>query len=505
MEFSIKTAGAEKQQHNCVIVGIYESQQMSNAARAIDDASSGYISNILKRGDLDGKSESTLMLHHVPNVNAERVLLVGLGKADEFSEKQYCKAVRAAVKAVNASGANDALTFLADLPLKDKNTRWKISHLVEATLDATYRFNAIKRKKEADAENDTKKGIKKLDIHLAEPSDVKEAEAGMQTGKAIAAGVSLTKDLGNLPPNVCTPTYLAEQALALGKTYGLKIEILEREAIEKLGMGSFLGVTQGSEEPPKLIVLQHLKGKKEHKPVVLVGKGITFDTGGISLKPGAEMDEMKYDMCGAASVLGTFKTIAEMDLPLNVIGIIPTCENMPDGRATRPGDVLTSMSGLTIEVLNTDAEGRLVLCDALTYAERFEPSAVVDIATLTGACVIALGHHASGLFSNNESLASELLQAGETALDRAWHMPMWDDYQPLLDSNFADIANIGGRAGGSITAACFLSRFTKKYDWAHLDIAGTAWKSGKEKGGTGRPVPLLTEFLIGRANQADKQ
>jgi len=290
--------------------------------------------------------------------------------------------------------------------------------------------------------------------------------------------------------------------LELGKAYGLKVEVLERAAIEKLGMGSFLGVTKGSEEPPKLIVMQHLKGRQDQKPVVLVGKGITFDTGGISLKPGAEMDEMKYDMCGAASVLGTFKTIAEMDLPLNVVGIIPTCENMPDGRATRPGDVLTSMSGLTIEVLNTDAEGRLILCDALTYAERFEPSAVVDIATLTGACVIALGHHATGLFSNNDDLAKELLQAGESALDRAWHMPLWDDYQPQLDSNFADMGNIGGRAAGSITAACFLSRFAKKYDWAHLDIAGTAWKSGKEKGGTGRPVPLLTEFLVSRSGQA---
>jgi leucyl aminopeptidase len=263
-----------------------------------------------------------------------------------------------------------------------------------------------------------------------------------------------------------------------------------------------LGVAQGSAQPPKLIVLQHSKGKKGQKPVVLVGKGITFDTGGISLKPGAEMDEMKYDMCGAASVLGTFKAIAEMDLPLNVVGIIPTCENMPDANATRPGDVLTSMSGLTIEVLNTDAEGRLILCDALTYAERFEPSAVVDIATLTGACVIALGHHASGLFSNQDHLAKELLKAGEETLDRAWHMPLWDDYQSQLDSNFADMANIGGRPAGSITAACFLSRFTKKYDWAHLDIAGTASRSGKEKGATGRPVPLLTQFLKNRAAKA---
>lgn len=504
MEFSIKTGSTEKQHHNCVIVGVYESHQLSDSAKAIDDLSSGYLSNIIKRGDLDGKAEKTLMLHGVPGVHSDRVLLVGLGKQSEFSEKQYAKAVRASVKAVAASGASEAVTYLAELPVKALSLRRKVSLLAEVALDATYRFNAIKRKKEAAEDDDAKKSVKRLTIHVTDTAHVQDAEAGLAEGKALAAGVSLTKDLGNLPPNVCTPTYLAEQALQLGKTYGLKVEVLEHADIEALGMGSFLGVTKGSEEPPKLIVMQHLKGKKDQKPVVLVGKGITFDTGGISLKPGAEMDEMKYDMCGAASVLGTFRTIAEMDLPLNVIGIIPTCENMPDGRATRPGDVLTSMSGLTIEVLNTDAEGRLILCDALTYAERFEPSAVVDIATLTGACVIALGHHATGLFSNNDELAKELLQAGESALDRAWHMPMWDDYQPQLDSNFADMGNIGGRAGGSITAACFLSRFTKKYEWAHLDIAGTAWKSGKEKGGTGRPVPLLTEFLASRARQANK-
>ncbi|MDP3677573.1 MAG: leucyl aminopeptidase [Methylotenera sp.] len=504
MEFNIKTAHAEKQHGHCVIVGVYESHQLSNAAQAIDDASNGYITNILKRGDLDGKLEATLMLHNVPGSQAERVLLVGLGKLADFTEKQFCKAVRASVKAVAASGTTEAVSFLAELPVKELSVRWKVAHLVEVVLDATYRFDAIKRKKTATEEKEAKKELKKLTISIADAKALNEAESAVAEGRALAAGVSLAKDLGNLPPNVCTPTYLAEQALALGKTYDLKIEILETDALKELGMGSFLGVTQGSEEPPKFIVMQHLKGSKDQKPVVLVGKGVTFDTGGISLKPGAEMDEMKYDMCGAASVLGTFKTIAEMNLPLNVIGIIPTCENMPDGRATRPGDVLTSMSGLTIEVLNTDAEGRLILCDALTYAERFEPSAVVDIATLTGACVIALGHHASGLFSNNDDLAKELLNAGEVSLDRAWHMPMWDDYQPLLDSNFADMANIGGRAGGSITAACFLSRFAKKYEWAHLDIAGTAWKSGKEKGGTGRPVPLLTAFLVERANKLNQ-
>jgi leucyl aminopeptidase len=302
-----------------------------------------------------------------------------------------------------------------------------------------------------------------------------------------------------LPSNICTPAYLAEQALGMAKTHNLKCEVLEQKDMEKLGMGSLLSVTRGSAQPPKLIVLHHDGAAKGDKPVALVGKGITFDTGGISLKPAPEMDEMKYDMCGAASVLGTFKALAQMRLPLNVVGIIPTCENMPGGTATKPGDVVTSMSGQTIEILNTDAEGRLILCDALTYAERFEPDTVVDIATLTGACVIALGHVAHGLFANDDGLARELLAAGDAAYDRAWQMPLWDDYQEQLRTNFADMANIGGRPAGSVTAACFLSRFTKKFRWAHLDIAGTAWKSGKEKGATGRPVPLLFQFLVHRA------
>lgn len=497
MEFGIKHGNAAKAHSDCVIVGVFESQ-LSKAAQSIDEAAAGIISKIVKSGDFDGKADATLMLHGLPNIESDRVLLVGLGKSNEFTEKQYTKAARASIKALAKTGVKNASIFLAEIPVKKLDIQRKVALLTEAVLDASYKFDAIKRKKESAP---AKKGLSKLAVYVESASDVKEAEVGLDSGKSIAAGVALAKDLGNLPPNVCNPTYLAEQALAMGKQYGFKVEVLEREALETLGMGSFLGVSQGSETPPKFIVMQHLKGDKPQKPVVLVGKGITFDTGGISLKPGAEMDEMKYDMCGAASVLGTFKAIAEMDLNLNVIGLIPTCENMPDGRATRPGDVLTSMSGLTIEVLNTDAEGRLILCDALTYAERFEPSAVVDIATLTGACVIALGHHASGLFSNNDALAKELLKAGEAALDRAWHMPMWDDYQSQLDSNFADMANIGGRAGGSITAACFLSRFAEKYDWAHLDIAGTAWKSGKEKGGTGRPVPLLVAFLVARAGK----
>jgi leucyl aminopeptidase len=298
---------------------------------------------------------------------------------------------------------------------------------------------------------------------------------------------------------VCTPTYLGEQAIELGKQHGLKVEVLEQKEIEKLGMGCFLAVAKGSKQPPRFIVMEYWGARKEEPPVALVGKGITFDTGGISIKPSAEMDEMKFDMCGAASVFGAMKAVAQMKLPMNVIGVVPTTENMPGGNAVKPGDIVTSMSGQTVEILNTDAEGRLILCDALTYVERYKPAAVIDIATLTGAMVIALGNVATGVFSNTDSLANEVLRAGDVAWDRAWHMPLWDDYQEQLKSNFADFPNIGSRAGGSITAACFLSRFTKAYPWAHLDIAGTAWKSGAEKGATGRPVPLLVHFLERRA------
>ena len=495
MEFSIKNGNPEKQRTDCMIVGVFEDGKATDALNSLDAASSKAISAILKSGDMDGKLNATLLLHNIAGVAATRILLVGLGKQAEFGEQHYRQAVRAAVKALPKSVAS-ASFFLAELAIKKSDIHSKVAQLVEVVMDATYQVNAVKQKK-ADP-----KTLKNIAIYVAE-SENAQAEAGVKHGLAISLGVSLAKDLGNLPPNICTPTYLGEQAKLLAKTYGFKVEVLEQKEIEKLGMGSFLGVAQGSVEPPRFIILQHLKGKKDQKPTVLVGKGITFDTGGISLKPGGDMDEMKYDMCGAASVLGTFKAICEMDLAINAIGLIATCENMPDAGAIKPGDILTSMSGLTIEVLNTDAEGRLILCDALTYAERFEPSAVVDIATLTGACVIALGHHPSGLFSNKDALAAELLAAGESAHDRAWHMPLWEEFQTQLDSNFADMANIGGRAGGSITAACFLSRFAKKYDWAHLDIAGTAWKSGKEKGGTGRPVPLLTTFLVTRAKSSE--
>ncbi len=500
MEFSIKSGKPEKQASDCVIVGVYESGKLTAAAASINQASSGFIAEVIERGDMDGKLGSALILHRIPGTDAQRLLLVGLGNHGEIKPAAYRKAVAASIKALAKTGVKVADTFLMEVDVEQKCDHWKSLQLVESSLDSLYQFNVMKGVS-VQKEKAKKVSISEISIFIEE-SQRPSVALGIKEGKALSSGVSFAKDLGNLPPNVCTPTYLAEQALAMVKSHGLKVEVLERDELHQLGMGSFLGVAQGSVQPPKLIVLQHLKGASSDKPVVLVGKGITFDTGGISIKPGAEMDEMKYDMCGAASVLGTFKAIAEMGLNLNVIGIIPACENMPDGNAIRPGDVLTSMSGQTIEILNTDAEGRLILCDALTYAEKFEPAAVVDIATLTGACVIALGHHASAVFSNQDVLSKELILSGEDALDRAWPMPMWDDYQPQLDSNFADMANIGGRAGGSITAACFLSRFTKKYDWAHLDVAGTAWKSGKEKGSTGRPVPLLTEFLKKRANKS---
>lgn len=443
---------------------------------------------------MEGKAGSTLLLHKVPNTVCKRVLLVGLGKKSKLHDREYRNAVQAAFNALHKTGALDAVLFLIEDPVIKREISWKISHTVIMAMKSVYHPDQLKSKHEG-----SKQHLRKVTLSTTSRVDSDIGEKALQWGLATAHGMSLTKDLGNLPPNVCTPSYLAEVAIKMAKTYKLKATVLEQKDMERLGMGSLLSVAQGSSQPAKLITLEYWGRKKKEKPVVLVGKGVTFDTGGISLKPAAEMDEMKYDMCGAASVLGTIAAIAQMRLPINVVGIIPATENMPGGNATKPGDIVTSMSGQTIEILNTDAEGRLILCDALTYAERYEPEVVIDIATLTGACVIALGHVASGLLSNNEELAMELLNASEQAADRAWHLPLWDDYQEQLKSNFADMANIGGRAAGTITAACFLSRFTKKYRWAHIDIAGTAWESGKKKGATGRPVPLLTQFLTTRA------
>ena len=494
MEFNIKSGSPEKQRTACVVVGVFESRKLALSGSLIDRASEGYLSDIIRRGDMEGKLGTTLLLHKVPNTLCDRVLLVGLGREREFRDHQYRDACRAAIRTLNETGSMEAVVYLTELPVRRRDTAWKVEQAVMMSMASVYRFDRLKSK-----QDELRRPLRKITLTVSGRNELSIGDEALQRGLAVAQGISFAKDLGNLPGNICTPGYLADQALGLAKPYGLKVEVLEQKDMEKLGMGAFLSVAKGSRQPPKLIVVQHLKGGKKQKPIVLVGKGITFDAGGISLKPAADMDEMKYDMSGAASVLGTMKTIAQLALPLNVVAIIPSCENLPDGAANKPGDVITSMSGQTIEVLNTDAEGRLILCDALTYAEKFEPDTVVDVATLTGACVIALGQHASGLFSNDDALARELLHAGETAHDRAWHMPLWDDYQEQLKSNFADMANIGGRPAGSITAACFLSRFAKKFDWAHLDIAGTAWKSGKEKGSTGRPVALLAHFLIERA------
>jgi leucyl aminopeptidase len=493
LEFSIKAGRPEKQKAGCVVAGVFDARRLTDAAKNLDRAGNGYLASILRRGDLDGKLGLTLWLHSAPGVAAERVLLVGLGKQEEFGPKAFREAVRAAVRAVSESGASDAVIYFSELTVKGHDRAWNAAQQAVLAADASYRFDQLKSKR------DQQRRIK-IEIGVMDKPSA-EVERAVLYGAALADGSNLAKDLGNLPSNICTPSYLARQAQELAKQYKLPCRVLEEKDMQKLGMGALLSVTKASHEPAKLIVIEYHGGPKKQKPVALVGKGITFDTGGISLKPAGEMDEMKYDMSGAGSVLGTIKAVAQMRLPINVVGIIPSCENMPGGHATKPGDIVTTMSGQTVEILNTDAEGRLILCDALTYAERFDPSAVVDIATLTGACVIALGHVASGLFANDDELAAELLEAGQQAWDRAWQMPLWDDYQEQIKSPFADMANIGGRPAGSVTAACFLSRFAKKFKWAHLDIAGTAWRSGKDKGSTGRPVPLLTTFLIRRAER----
>jgi len=496
VEFSIKSVNPEKQGGACVVVGVFESRKLTPAAEEINKASGAYLSGILDNGDMDGKAGTSLLLHRVPSLVCNRVLLIGLGKEKEFRDKEYGAAIRSAVKALEATGAADATLFLTAIPVKKRSVVWRIRQAALIAQETVYRFEQFKSQK-----NDTPRTLLKLTLAVERKNEVAAAERALTQGLAIAEGVALARTLGNLPGNVCTPAYLAETAIQIAKDHSLDCQILERAEMDALGMHSLLSVAKGSQQPPKLIVVHYKGGKKDEKPQVLVGKGVTFDSGGISLKPGPEMDEMKFDMCGAASVLGTLKAIAQMKLPLNLTVIVPATENMPGGAASKPGDIVTSMSGQTIEILNTDAEGRLILCDALTYAERFKPEAVIDVATLTGACVIALGHVASGVFANDDDLADELLAAGNEARDRAWQMPLWDDYQDLLKSNFADMANIGGRAAGSISAACFLSRFTKKFAWAHLDIAGTAWKSGADKGATGRPVGLLSHFLLKRAGQ----
>lgn len=492
MDTAIKRGTARAQKTACLVAGVHDGKQLSAAAADLDHALQGTLSRLVKRGDITGKVGETLLLPDAMGTRAERILLVGCGALAGVQPAEYQQIINKAAQTINDLGLRDATSTLNDCTVLERDLAWKISQTVLAFSGNAYRFNQLKSKP-------SKKPVCERLQLLVAPADFAAAQRAAGLGLGVANGIKLSKDLANLPSNHCTPRYLATVARGLGKTHkSLAVTVLERADLQALGMGSLLAVARGSAEAPKFITLEYAGGGAKARPVVLVGKGVTFDSGGISIKPAPAMDEMKFDMTGAASVLGVLQAVAELALPINVVGILPCVENMPDGNAIKPGDVVTSLSGQTIEILNTDAEGRLILCDALTYAKRFEPDVVIDIATLTGACVIALGAHASGLLSNHDDLANELLAAGQLSGDRAWRLPLWEDYQRQLDSNFADIANVGGREAGTITAACFLSRFAKEYRWAHLDIAGTAWHSGKNKGATGRPVPLLMEFLLSR-------
>ncbi|HSG02614.1 MAG TPA: leucyl aminopeptidase [Marinobacterium sp.] len=497
MDFEIINGSPAEIETDCLVIGIGADSDFTPSAQAIDVASGGYLQGLIDSGDFGGKNNESQLLRGLPGVAAKRVLLLGLGKTGERSLAKQQTLVTAATGTINKLGVASAVLALDGASSDDEDIYRDTRHLVEWASAALYSYDATKSKK-ADPVK-----LEHLYI-LCEEAQTELAEGALLDGVAIANGVSTARELGNLPGNICTPLYLAEHALNLAAEFdSISVEILDEHQMTELGMGALMAVGKGSEIPPRMMVIKYTGADESEKPHALVGKGITFDTGGISLKPGAEMDEMKFDMCGAASVLGTVEAVAEMALPINLVVLVAAAENMPSGRATKPGDVVTTLSGQTVEILNTDAEGRLVLCDALTYVERFEPQSVIDVATLTGACIIALGHQASGLLSNNQELADKLLDAGQYAGDRTWQLPLWDEYQPQLDSNFADIANIGGRPAGTITAACFLSRFAKKFAWAHLDIAGVAWNSGKAKGATGRCVPLLCQYLLDIAEEKE--
>ncbi|HHL4081002.1 TPA: leucyl aminopeptidase [Burkholderia sola] len=478
---------------DCLVIGLFENQKPSATWAMPDRAVAARIDRLWKAGDIDGKVGSTYWLHEVQHMGASRILLVGLGTSEALDRRRYGQALRAAWRAVLATRFTRVNIALTLAPVIDLDAAARVRAAVLELRDERYRFVDMKSEKE------DVPGSLTTAVFAVEADAMKAAKRAIRHAVALANGIDLARDLGNMPGNVCTPAWLGNTARKIARGRDMKVDVLGPQRITALKMGAFLSVARGSALPAQLIVLQYRGAGARTAPVVLVGKGITFDSGGISLKPAEAMDEMKYDMCGAAAVLGAMRAVAEMGLRLNVVTIIPACENMPGGDANKPGDIVTSMKGLTIEVLNTDAEGRLILCDALTYAERFRPAAVIDVATLTGACVVALGHHRSGLFANDDALADALLHASEAASDAIWRMPVDDAYGEQLKSNFADLANIGGRAAGSITAACFLSRFAQAYPWAHLDIAGTAWRSGATKGATGRPVALLVEFLASRA------
>ncbi len=496
MEFKAIVDAKARARADCAVVGMYERGDLSVGAEQIDAQIGGLIGKLHASGDFAGKVGDTLLLPLPKGAASARVLLVGLGARSGFGRKQYRKALQAAAQALGKTGATDALVYLTLEAVPDLDTLYRARMVAEVFCVHAYKIP------------DLKTGAKPKSPRLASVSvatenahDSKAAADGLDIGAAVGSGISLARNLANLPPNVCTPTYLGKRTQALAKQWpSITTKLFDERGIKALKMGAFLAVTKGSDQPPRLIVCEYHGAKKSVPPICLVGKGITFDSGGISLKDPPAMDEMKFDMSGAATVLGTLRTVAELRLPINLVVIVASCENMPSGGAVKPADIVTTMSGQTVEILNTDAEGRLVLCDAITYSRRFKPATVIDVATLTGACIVALGNHFSGLMSNDDSLTQELLAAGVRADDRAWSMPIGDEYVDQLKSNFADIANVGGREGGACTAASFLWKFAKDLKWAHLDVAGTAWLGGANKGSTGRPVPLLVDFLLHRVD-----
>ncbi len=494
MKYSAKSI-IHSTSNECILAAIFEDNILSPTAKQLNSQLQDQIDQLVKSGEMTGKIGQTLVLRN----GSERIVLVGCGKHNETTVRQYKDIIKKAFQTVKNISANQVINALTDIQIKDRDLYWNVRFAVEIIEESFYLFEKFKSKKESDSIK-----LHKVIFNVAE-SEIPLAKKAIQHAHAVALGVKHAKDLANSPPNVCNPLYLAEQAKTLEKhTALLQTSVIDESEMDALSMNAYLAVARGSHNESCLTIMEY----KNHpdpkaKPIVLIGKGLTFDAGGISLKPAEAMDEMKYDMCGAAAVYGVMNALVELKLPLNVIGVLAGCENLPDGNAYRPGDILTTMNGLTVEVLNTDAEGRLVLCDTLTYVERFNPELVIDVATLTGACVVALGQHNSGLISTDDELAKQLEQAAAETTDKAWRLPLGEEYQEQLKSNFADLANIGGRWGGAITAGAFLANFTEKYRWAHLDIAGTAWLQGANKGATGRPVPLLTQFLINQTNAAD--
>ena len=498
MEFKAIIDAKARNEAGCAVVGVYEDGSLGKAAHQIDKQTGGLIGKLHAGGDFSGKLGDVLLLPAPAGTAAARVLLVGLGAPASFGRKQYRRALQATVQALAKTGARDAVVYLALEQAGNLDVEYRARNVAEVFCAQLYKIPDLKTSVKPKAPR-----LSSVAVAAADARACKAAAQGLRIGAAVGSGLALSRDLANLPPNICTPAYLGTRSQGLAKEFpSIKTKVLDERAIKALKMGAFLAVAQGSDQPPRLIVCEYHGGKKSAPPICLIGKGITFDSGGISLKDPPAMDEMKFDMSGAAAVLGTLRTIAELKLPVNLVVIVATCENMPSGGAVKPADIVTSMSGQTVEILNTDAEGRLILCDAITYSRRFKPAAVIDVATLTGACIIALGNHVSGLMSNDETLADELASAGIRADDRAWRLPIGEEYIDQLKSNFADIANVGGREGGACTAASFLSKFAKDLHWAHLDVAGTAWLGGSQKGSTGRPVPLLVDFLLNRVRPA---